>query len=138
MEKAATLPDGAAYVQACRNAAESWDEALGYCLLAEDRLAELRARYSSEAYFRAKAGRGKGTKGTEGTEGGKCKHRGAVVREERCRSCCGHVQVKVYECAVHGECQLGRKLGGVRTCAGCENWRLNKVPAGVNSGMGGG
>jgi hypothetical protein len=78
------------------------------------------------------------TKGTEGTEGGKCKHRGAVVREERCRSCCGHVQVKVYECAVHGECQLGRKLGGVRTCAGCENWRLNKVPAGVNSGMGGG
>ena len=110
LDKARLLQDGNAYVAACRAAAESWDEWLGYCLMTEDKAAAIRAQFPCDAYYRRKAGL---------ATAGPCEHRGDVLRSEPCKSCCGNVQVKVYECAVHGECQMGSRLVGVRSCAGC-------------------
>lgn len=48
-----------------------------------------------------------------------CLHRGAASRDVTCPTCAGHVQVKVFSCALHGECTLGKKDIGVRRCDGC-------------------
>jgi hypothetical protein len=50
-----------------------------------------------------------------------CRHRGGVVRSERCSTCRGNVQVKVFACAIHGQCQLSGRVVGVKTCGpGCQ------------------
>jgi hypothetical protein len=35
-----------------------------------------------------------------------CNHRGDVLRLESAACCGGRVQIKIYACAVHGECAL--------------------------------
>ena len=45
-----------------------------------------------------------------------CLHRGEVVRSERCSTCRGNVLVKVFACAVHGQCQLSARVAGVKVC----------------------
>lgn len=47
-----------------------------------------------------------------------CVHRGAELRTETCPSCQGHVEVKVFACALHGECTLSKPLGA-QTCQTC-------------------
>lgn len=47
-----------------------------------------------------------------------CLHRGAELRTEKCPGCQGHVEVKVFSCAVHGECTLQKSLGAM-TCVRC-------------------
>lgn len=44
-----------------------------------------------------------------------CIHLGAPIREQRCEGCKGEVRLKVFACAVHGECTFG-KLAGVVSC----------------------
>ncbi len=44
--------------------------------------------------------------GYEPDRNGPCPHLGAVLREEECRSCRGHVRKKVYACALRGEISL--------------------------------
>jgi len=45
-----------------------------------------------------------------------CLHRGEVVRSERCSTCRGNVLVKVFACAIHGQCQLSGRVAGVKVC----------------------
>ena len=49
-----------------------------------------------------------------------CVHRGPELRKEPCETCGGGVRIKVFACAIHGECQLDDKIAGVAQCAGCQ------------------
>lgn len=50
---------------------------------------------------------------------GDCRHRGQQLRLQRCSTCRGNVREKVFACSIHGECQPGNKLPGVKSCGGC-------------------
>lgn len=45
-----------------------------------------------------------------------CPHRGDMVRLQLCHGCQGAVQIKVFACAEHGECTIGKQLPGVHVC----------------------
>ena len=51
-----------------------------------------------------------------------CIHLGPERRREECDSCNGSVQIKVYACAVHGECAKSAKLKSVIHCP-CNDYR---------------
>ena len=48
-----------------------------------------------------------------------CKHRGDELRREQCSSCSGFVQVKVFSCAIHGECTVTKQINSIKTCSTC-------------------
>lgn len=49
--------------------------------------------------------------------GANCKHRGDELRREWCSPCQGWL--KVFSCAIHGECMIGKATNGIRSCDGC-------------------
>jgi hypothetical protein len=52
-----------------------------------------------------------------------CVHKGEERRLVECPTCCGgKTKVKVFGCAVHGECSLGA-VAGVRGCQSCGDYR---------------
>jgi hypothetical protein len=57
-----------------------------------------------------------------------CIHRGAELRKQSCPTCRGTVQIKIYACAIHGECELSGRLMGVRCCAQCDDFEAPKRP----------
>ena len=48
-----------------------------------------------------------------------CRHRGDQTGEERCETCAGVVMLKIFGCAVHGRCCIGKSPDGIRSCATC-------------------
>jgi hypothetical protein len=48
-----------------------------------------------------------------------CIHRGEARREKQCPTCRGQVRLKVFACALHGECTVARAAGGLACCASC-------------------
>lgn len=58
-----------------------------------------------------------------------CRHLGLELRRENCPTCAGHVQVKVFQCAVYGECTLAKKIGSIACCQTCERF---EAPATAN------
>lgn len=48
-----------------------------------------------------------------------CQHRGEELRREQCPSCAGFVQVKVFGCAIHGECTVSKQINSIRNCSYC-------------------
>ena len=52
----------------------------------------------------------------------KCVHRGDEQREEVCPTCRGSVRVKIYGCAVLGECTIAKKIGNLAVCQGCASY----------------
>jgi hypothetical protein len=49
-----------------------------------------------------------------------CIHLGGETGERRnCPTCQGHVEVKLRECALHGQCSTRKKLDNIACCAGC-------------------
>jgi len=57
---------------------------------------------------------------------GLCAHRGDESRRQECSTCQGKVQLKVFTCALHGECTLEKPLAGVRTCKSCPDHRPHR------------
>jgi hypothetical protein len=53
-----------------------------------------------------------------------CRHRGAVLGEEPCPSCRGHVRVKAFACALHQACTVGQMVAGRACCATCPDYAL--------------
>lgn len=52
-----------------------------------------------------------------------CRHLGPPTGElVLCPSCCGHVELKLFACAAHGCCTLGRAAPGVACCNGCPTY----------------
>lgn len=71
-------------------------------------------------------------------EKAKCPHLGKQTRNVRCRGCKGYVLLKVHECAVLGECCVGKKTAeDLPTCVGCPHHpaRLVKERADVVDGL---
>lgn len=48
-----------------------------------------------------------------------CIHRGPALRQEQCATCEGNVGIKIFACAIHGECQFEEKIAGVKSCGQC-------------------
>jgi hypothetical protein len=48
-----------------------------------------------------------------------CIHRGPERRQELCPTCVGNTRIRVFDCAVHGECQLTDTIQGVKSCTEC-------------------
>lgn len=52
---------------------------------------------------------------------GQCRHLGAEVRRSLCQTCSGRIELKVFACAVHGECTVAKRTDDVKgCCAGCQ------------------
>lgn len=70
-----------------------------------------------------------------------CVHRGEVIRQELCPSCCGgKVELFIFACTQHGECTIGKKLESVACCKKCKDYLssggespLSVAPAGTDS-----
>jgi hypothetical protein len=45
---------------------------------------------------------------------------GAVVE---CETCTGSTRIKLYQCELHEQCSIGKKLPGVATCASCPDYK---------------
>jgi hypothetical protein len=67
-----------------------------------------------------------------------CKHLGQEKRRQKCTTCAGNVELKVLNCAEHGECTLGKKIDGVACCAGCSEYKPDTfrlvAPIGTRAG----
>jgi len=48
-----------------------------------------------------------------------CRHIGMEQRTEACRSCNGHVLIKIFACGLHHECTAIAKLTAIVDCATC-------------------
>ena len=54
-----------------------------------------------------------------------CVHLGEATGDVvDCKSCCGHVALKVFNCAVFGRCTVARRVPPIPCCAHCGN----KIP----------
>jgi hypothetical protein len=51
-----------------------------------------------------------------------CVHMGREIRRERCETCPGATSIKVFGCAKHGECTLGKQLDGIACCTCCDDF----------------
>ena len=51
-----------------------------------------------------------------------CQHRGDSTRQQECDTCAGKTRIKIFACAIHGECTLAKKLDGIACCAGCKDY----------------
>ena len=58
-----------------------------------------------------------------------CRHRGTELRHEDCARCPGHVRVKVFACAIRGECAPGIAIGSIVSCASCSQYEANQRDA---------
>lgn len=52
-----------------------------------------------------------------------CAHLGNETRKVQCQSCGGNVQIRVFQCSVHGECSQSKDVG-VKTCQGCQDYSV--------------
>jgi hypothetical protein len=59
-----------------------------------------------------------------------CRHRGLSLRTQPCPSCGGHVHVKIFACALHGECTVAKLLPGSACCQICPDFAASDGLAG--------
>lgn len=60
--------------------------------------------------------------------GAPCIHRGEQIDEVPCETCSGNVRLKVFQCAVKGQCTIGRQSPGMACCASCEQYQSSAGP----------
>ena len=58
-----------------------------------------------------------------------CRHLGSETRQQDCPTCKGNVRLKVFGCAVHGECTIDTAQSGVACCGGCGDYAAGGVPS---------
>ena len=60
----------------------------------------------------------------------RCAHLGAPTGETvPCVTCSGRVELKLFACAVYGSCVPAANRPGVKSCAGCGEYRAQVAPA---------
>jgi hypothetical protein len=57
-----------------------------------------------------------------------CIHRGPEVRQERCPTCPYGTRIKIFACAIHGECQLDGKMESAKFCGQCAEFAASPTP----------
>lgn len=66
---------------------------------------------------------------------GPCAHLGAEFRREPCTGCKGkRTELKVFACAIHVECTLGKQLEGLACCATCPDYEPQLTPPAAGPG----
>lgn len=50
-----------------------------------------------------------------------CIHRGESTGTQECPTCSGTVKLKVFTCAIHGECTIQKRIEGVACCP-CDDY----------------
>jgi hypothetical protein len=55
-----------------------------------------------------------------------CIHLGDKVGTHECETCQGSVKIKLYACALHGTCTLGKKLPEIACCAQCGDYTSSR------------
>jgi len=73
--------------------------------------------------------RGLGPGQTRVTRQTPCRHKGEHVDEVLCKSCQGHVRIKIFSCQLHGRCSLSTKVAAFVCCALCTDYELGIAPA---------
>lgn len=63
-----------------------------------------------------------GRPGTRPAQIRECMYRGDHVDTQRCSSCRGTVELKVFTCDVHGRCTLVKATPGAACCANCTEY----------------
>jgi hypothetical protein len=59
---------------------------------------------------------------------GTCTHLGAATGEtQECRTCAGSVRIKLFECALHGQCTLYKPLCQIHCCQTCPDYAARVV-----------
>jgi hypothetical protein len=48
-----------------------------------------------------------------------CIHRGPERRQEPLPTCSAGTRIKIFGCAIHGECQRHEKIAGMKACGDC-------------------
>jgi len=56
----------------------------------------------------------------------RCQYLGSLHSEKGCDSCQGKVRIKLFDCAVHGQCSIGKALPGIACCASCPDYSPSK------------
>jgi FkbM family methyltransferase len=51
-----------------------------------------------------------------------CVHLGKSTGSQVCPSCAGHVEIKIFECGVYGECTLGQSIGKACCSNNCQSY----------------
>lgn len=57
-----------------------------------------------------------------------CGRLGELMRSEECGDCTSKPKIKVFACALHGECTLGKPLDGLACCATCADYSDTSPP----------
>jgi hypothetical protein len=55
-----------------------------------------------------------------------CIHRGPELRQEQCPSCPAGTRIKIFACAIHGECQLNDKIEHATFCGACGDRKVER------------
>lgn len=53
---------------------------------------------------------------------GACIHRGEASGTRECATCQGSVKIKLFACALHGVCTLGKRIDMLACCAQCGDY----------------
>jgi hypothetical protein len=76
--------------------------------------------YANDRRYRA---RWDGRKGKAGQRPADCTHLGvATGARVACPTCAGRVELRLFHCAVYGECTTGKAAPGVACCQGCPDY----------------
>lgn len=51
-----------------------------------------------------------------------CAHRGNEIRRVECKTCSGTIRIKVFKCAIHGECVISQAIDGIKRCSSCADY----------------
>lgn len=51
-----------------------------------------------------------------------CVHRGSLVGEQECETCQGSTRIKLFACALHGVCTIGKRIDMLACCAQCGDY----------------
>ena len=51
-----------------------------------------------------------------------CVHLGEQARLENCVTCRGNIALKVFRCAIFGECTLGKRVAELAVCTVCDRY----------------
>jgi len=59
-----------------------------------------------------------------------CVHRGGEIRTEGCDTCQGKIAIKIFACEVFHECSIGKRIGAIAMCTGCESFAVPSLTTG--------
>ena len=66
-----------------------------------------------------------------------CIHLGDKTGTRECETCQGSVKIKLYACALHGTCTLGKRIDMLPVCSQCGDYAASRRSADPDDGRAG-